>query len=167
MAKDMLVRAKTLKVQMCSHKRVYLLTEIVQQPTKIKKFNRLPTKIENFNRLPTKLLNFNRQPTSGPPHSDPRINVEVSFRRIKCHTGVFSSFYIDLNRKTPPERGIFFRLQVSMKEKGFHQLKFMKGQRHIQLSVSVRSTQPGPSNFHELLSDGVFMDQFILKTVLE
>ena len=54
-------------------------------------------------------------------------NVEVSFRRMKCHTGVLSSFYNGLHRKTPPERGIFFRLQVSMKEKGFHQLKFMKG----------------------------------------
>ena len=55
------------------------------------------------------------------------INVEVSFRRMKCHTGVLSSFYNGLHRKTPPERGIFFRLQVSMKEKGFHQLKYMKG----------------------------------------
>ena len=52
------------------NKRFYLLTEIFQQPTKIKKFNRLPTKIENFNRPLTKELNFNRQPTSGPPHSD-------------------------------------------------------------------------------------------------
>ena len=49
------------------NKRFYLLTEIFQQPTKIKKFNWLPTKIENFNRLPTKYLNFNRQPPNGPP----------------------------------------------------------------------------------------------------
>ena len=50
---------------------------------------------------------------------------------MKCHTGVLSSFYNGLHRKTPPERGIFFRLQVSMKEKGFHQLKYMKGQQDI------------------------------------
>ena len=55
------------------------------------------------------------------------INVEVSFRRMKCHTGLLSSFCNGLVRKTPPERGIFFRLQVSMKEKGFHLLNFMKG----------------------------------------
>ena len=54
------------------------------------------------------------------------VNIEVSFRRMKCHTGVLSSFYNGLHRKTPPERGIFFRLQVSMKEKGFHQLKYRK-----------------------------------------
>ena len=54
------------------------------------------------------------------------IKVEVSFRRMKCHTRVLSSFYNGLHRKTPPEGGIFFRLQVSMKDKGFHQLKFMK-----------------------------------------
>ena len=55
------------------------------------------------------------------------ISVEVSFHRMKCHMGVLSSFYNDLDRKTPPERGISITLQVSIKEKGFHQLKFMKG----------------------------------------
>ena len=54
------------------------------------------------------------------------INVEVSFRRMKCHTWVLSSFYNGLHRKTSSERGIFFRLQVSMKEKGCHQLKYRK-----------------------------------------
>ena len=43
------------------------------------------------------------------------INVEVSFRRMKCHTGVLSSFCNGLVRKTPPERGIFFRGQYERK----------------------------------------------------
>ena len=43
-----------------------------------------------------------------------RINVEVSFQRIKSHRGrgELLSFYNGLYGKTPPGRGIVFRLQV-------------------------------------------------------
>ena len=57
------------------------------------------------------------------------LNVEVSFQRKHQGRGsgggggglegVLASFYNGLYGKTPPESGIFFRLQVYLKEKGF------------------------------------------------
>ena len=60
------------------------------------------------------------------------INVELSFQIKPLGTGggggaVLPSFYNGPYGKTPPERGIFFRLQVYLKDKGFHYLKYMKG----------------------------------------
>ena len=57
-------------------------------------------------------------------------------RTFPKRRGFFSkkaSFYNGLYGKTPPERGIFFRLQVYLKEKGFHQLKYMKGQENLSI----------------------------------
>ena len=55
------------------------------------------------------------------------LNVEVSFQRKHQGRGsgggglggVLASFHNGLYGKTPLERGIFFRLQVYLKEKGF------------------------------------------------
>ena len=92
------------------------------------------------------------------------INVEVSFRRMKCHTGVLSSFYNGLHRKTPPERVSFSGFRSAWKKRDFTCWSIWKGSR---TSVSFgQEPIPGPSNFHELGSDGVFMDQFIFRTVL-
>ena len=61
----------------------------------------------------------------GPPNpikNVPSLNVQVSFQRkppAGGGWGVLASFYNGLYGKTPPERGIFFRLQVYLKEKGF------------------------------------------------
>ena len=58
------------------------------------------------------------------------INVELSFQKKPLGDGgggILPSFYNGLYGKTPPERVIFFRLQVYLKEKGFHYLKYMKG----------------------------------------
>ena len=49
------------------------------------------------------------------------INVELSFQKKPLGTGggggaVLPSFYNGLYGKTPPERGIFFRLQVYERE---------------------------------------------------
>ena len=46
------------------------------------------------------------------------INVELSFQKkpLGDGVGVLPSFYNGLYGKTPPERGIFFRLQVYERE---------------------------------------------------
>ena len=64
------------------------------------------------------------------------INVEVSFRRMKCHTGLLSSFCNGLVRKTPPERGIFYGGQYE--RKGISPVELYERVAG-HLSVSVRS----------------------------
>ena len=79
--------------------------------------------VNGVTRLPTKLVNFNRQPTSGPPHSDPLIDIGLPQSKNKVNSNQPKEICSHLTEKASkgrfpkPENGSKITVTMVTKEK--------------------------------------------------